>query len=220
MEGVVRLNPIAARMQGPGGYYNAGNLIGFATSVWLQLWAATEARRSGADAVLSYLVGSPVALSLTTATLIFLVGGEVYYRAWKDRSVPDPRLNRLGDLLSALGALALTFGLAQLGHPELAIASGLLIIAGKLGNALFGDGTTIPGWPMGWGDPFRLAVLLGRLPAIFAICADLTMLIGASLDGRSSGPQLVQVAVLALCHVLWVKADLMLLVAARKTGPA
>ena len=220
MDEAIRLNPITARLQGPGGYYNAGNLIGFGTSVWLQLVAAAEARQSGANALLAHLLGSPVSISLTLATTIFMVGGEVYYRAWKDRTVPDARLNRMGDLLSALGALALTYGLAQLGHPVLAVVSGLLIIVGKLGNALFGDGATTPGWSADWGDPFRLAVLLGRLPAIFAISIDLTALVGASLDGRPNSSLLVQAAVLALCHVLWIKADLMLLIAARKTSPA
>src|SRR6478609_5867353 len=131
MNSAIKLNPIAARMEGPGGYYNAGNVIGFATTVGLQLAAAAETRQSGIDAVLGSLVGSPAAVGITLASAIFLVSGEVYYRAWRGRTVPDATLNRIGDLLSALGALVLTYGLIQLGQPLLAATSGMLIILGK-----------------------------------------------------------------------------------------
>jgi hypothetical protein len=220
MNDAIRLNPIAARMRGPGGYYNAGNLIGFATSIGLQLATAADARRPGVEALIDYLAGSPTAIGFTAATTIFLVGGEVYYRAWMGRSVPDPALNRTGDLLSALGALVLTYSLMQLGQPLLAGISGVLLVLGKLGNALFGDGVRIPGWPMTWGDPFRVAVVLGRVPAIGAILIDVAMQIEATIDGRFAGPQLLQSAVLLLCHLLWIKADLMLLSPAPRTASA
>jgi len=202
------VNALAARLRGPGGYYNVGNVLGLATALGLQFANAAGSTKTGADLLFSYFVGSPQALAFTIATLIFLVGGEVYYRAWKDGTGPNKRLNRLGDLLSAAGGAALSVSLLVLGQPLLALATGAFVVLGKLGSAVFGDDAVGPPlWPESWPDPFRLAVLVGRAPAIGAAGLDLTYQIGSGAPVIA----LIQPAILIVCHVLWVKADLLLL---------
>ena len=63
--------------------------------------------------------------------MIFCWSGEAYHRAWTGAKAPDPRLNRLGDHLSGIGALALGMALFLSGEPLLAATSGLLHAAGK-----------------------------------------------------------------------------------------
>ncbi len=212
------LKAVTDRMQGPGGYYNAGNLLGLATSLATQFAAGAEASagRSGLDILVGYFAGSPSAVALTAATLVFLVSGETYHRAWAGRSVPAAATNQLADVLSAIGCLALTISLIFLDQWFLAIASGLLSVGGKLGSALFGDDASQFGfWPAGWVDPFRAAVLVGRAPAITAACLDLGFRLLHWTDG--SLLPLVQPAILIVCYLLWIKADLLLVVGARAT---
>src|SRR5690606_13470367 len=110
----------------------------------------------------------------TGATVIFLASGEVYHRAWDKRTVPDACLNRGGDVLSAVGAFVITLGLIFAGQSVLAVASGLLIMGGKLGSAIFGDDGGCPHfWPAAWPHPLRAAVFAGRVPGIAAAVASL-----------------------------------------------
>ncbi|CAN7322550.1 hypothetical protein LJR016_001652 [Devosia sp. LjRoot16] len=96
----------------------------------------------------------------------------------------------------------------MLGQPLLALATGAFVVLGKLGSAVFGDDAVGPPlWPESWPDPFRLAVLVGRAPAIGAAGLDLTYQIGSGAPVIA----LIQPAILIVCHVLWVKADLLLL---------
>ena len=210
-------NLLADRLRGPGGYYNAGNLLGLIVALATQFAVAAQAGapRSGLDILVGYFVGSPSAVTLTVATVIFLVGGEVYHRAWVGRGAADPALNQIGDVLSAIGATALTVSLMFLGQWLLAVASGLLVVGGKLGSALLCDDRTRLGfWPVGWVDPFRGAVLAGRLPGIAAAGLDLGFRL---LHYQGSVAPLVQGAVLIVCYLLWMKADLLLVIGARAT---
>lgn len=192
---------ILTRLNGPGGYYNVGNLIGLCSGLALQFAVTAASGRSGADIVVAYFVGSPATLALTIATLIFLVSGEMYHRAWRGGGPPDARLNRLADLLSAAGAVALAISLLLLGQPLLALFTGLLTVFGKLGSAVL-DPASVPLWPAGWPDPFRTTVLVGRFPAVAAAVLGLWR----GLDtGNWIGP-----AVLVLCNLLWMRADYLL----------
>ena len=112
--------------------------------------------------------------------MIFLVSGEMYHRAWSGRSVPDAGLNQFADVLSAVGGLLLTLGLVFVGQWMLAIPSGLLVIGGKLGSALF-------------GDVFRsgeLSALAPVQPAVLVLCymlwirADYLLVAGARATVR------------------------------------
>lgn len=210
---------VRSRFDGPGGYYNAGNLLGLVTAVTTELVVAlTSQTGSAGDLVYAYFLGSPSALALSIATVIFLVSGETYHRAWAGRTVPDGRLNRVADLLSVAGATALTASLMFIGQVPLALASGALIIGGKLGSAITcDDRTRLEFWPKYWVDPFRGAVLAGRLPGLAAAALDL---VRHGLDNPnglamfSLAPQ----AVLVVCYVLWIRADLLLIGGARSVA--
>jgi hypothetical protein len=212
------LKPLTDRLRGPGGYYNVGNVLGLVMSLATQfaLAAPASGTRSGLDILVGYFAGSPSAVALTAATIVFLVSGEMYHRAWVGRAVPDPAINAFADVLSAIGCLALTISLIFLDQWFLAIASGLLSVGGKLGSALFGDDSARLGfWPTAWVDPFRAAVLVGRAPAVAAAGFDL----GFRLFNWTGGSvwTLAQPIVLLLCYMLWIKADLLLVIGARAT---
>lgn len=206
------LHGIAARMRGPGGYYNIGNAVGLAGGLSLAVLNGSIAGAGGvATAAWTYLVGNGSAVALTVATLVFFWSGEVYHRAWSDREQPDARLNRQGDLLSALGAVALGLSLALLGLPLLAATAGVLHAVGKLGSALHSPGTSaLPGWPPPWSDPFRSVVLLSRAPAILVAALALVGGLSGSKPAEVM-PVLLGPGVLLVCNLLWAKADLLLL---------
>lgn len=192
------------RLSGPGGYYNAGNLIGLATGLFLQINNSSE---HAARAAAVYLAGDAGGAMLTAATLVFMVSGEVYHRAWGNGFPPDIRLNRLADFLSGLGALALGASLFILGQPFLAATAGLLHALGKFGSAAHGSG---PSSPLNWPRLFRLAVIASRGPAILAAVFQIVTLMPAALRDAALLPILAP-STLLLCYLLWVRADAFLL---------
>jgi hypothetical protein len=204
---------LRARLQGPGGYYNIGNVIGLVTGIGLQLAAVSGSPGAGfaaaATALRDHFVGSPGAVALTAAMGIFLVGGEVYHRAWARGFPPQARLNRIGDLLSALGAVVLALALVAFGQPLLAAASGILLAGGKFGSALVSDEYAPAGPASPWPARFRSAVLLSRAPAVLSLLAELAAVLPGLGDGM---PVAAAVAPLSLffCYLLWIRADLLL----------
>lgn len=194
------LGLLSDRLQGPGGWYNLGNAIGLAVGLGLQINAAGTAQ-----GVVGYLAGNAPALALTVATLIFFWSGEVYHRAWARGAPPDARLNRMGDMSSAIGALALGLGLLMLGQPVLALFSGLLHAAGKLGSAWHRPGGRVlpPAWPDGW----RSAVLASRVPAFGAALYGLWHVMTQTPAGTAD---LLTALSLLASYACWTKADLML----------
>ena len=200
---------LAARMRGPGGLYNAGNLLGLAVGIGLQLASARTGAGLG-DTVLTYLAGNASAVAMTVATIVFLWAGELYHRAWPVGRAPDAFLNRMADLLSGVGAVALGCALWLLGQPLLAATAGALHALGKLASAVAPDGhTAVPRWPAAWPDPFRSAVVASRVPALLAAGADLWAGTTALADGQLALP-LVMPATLLACYLLWTRADLLL----------
>ncbi|MBP7240394.1 hypothetical protein [Amaricoccus sp.] len=199
--------PLRDRMTGPGGFYNVGNALGLAGGVALAVAASGPTLSEGARAAWDHLAGSASALSITVAMLIFFWGGEAYHRAWANGFPPDARLNRWGDLLSAVGALALGLGLFLIGEALLAATAGLLHAAGKLGSALKGPDPAAPA--ARWPDPFRAAVVASRLPAIALVL----LAIGGALaaPGSPAPAELAAPALLLVCYLLWMRADLLLL---------
>lgn len=207
------IEAISSRMQGPGGYYNLGNILGLVVALALQIHAAAYAGLT--SSVYAFFFGSPAAVVLTCATLVFLASGEIYRAAWADGPPPDRRLNRLGDLASAFGILLLTVSVILVGQMFLAVASGILMAIGKLGSAVTGDDPRKLGtWPEHWPDPLRLIVVLGRLPGLAAAAAGTVQAFGQS----GLGLDLVQPATLTICCLLWLTADVMLLWAARNAA--
>ncbi len=195
---VLLLRGIGGRLQGPGGLYNIGNVLGLAVGLGLQIRAGT-----GAAGVADFFVGSGSAVCLTLANLIFFVSGESYHRAWAKGAPPDPRLNRRGDVLSGYGAVFLGFGLVLLGQPLLALFSGALHAGGKFGSALQSE---VRFWPPKWPDPFRAAVLVSRVPAMVA--AGLGV---AYWQFDMPVADLIALVGLLGSYLLWVIADLKLL---------
>jgi hypothetical protein len=204
-----------SRLRGPGGYYNIGNLIGLFTGLGLQLAMADTAGLSGLDAVAAYFVGTPATVAMTVATIVFLVAGEVYHQAWRGGERPDTTLNRIADVLSALGAIILAISLIAIGQPLLAMVGGLLIALGKLGSAVVGDsGANASFWPDYLPDFFRSTVLMGRMPGMAAAGLQLWH----QLQSGGSGQSLIQPAALLICHFLWFRADMLLFQVPEKTS--
>ncbi|MBU9698363.1 hypothetical protein GU927_010955 [Rhodobacteraceae bacterium HSP-20] len=194
------------RMTGPGGLYNLGNAMGLLGGITLHIAATPQIGGGlghGLEAALDYLAGSFGAAAITLSMLVFFWSGERYHRAWKDGAPPDPVQNRAGDISSGIGALLLGFGLFLMDQTLLAATAGLLHAAGKFGSAL----------PAAWqrlmphGAPaFRGIVLLSRLPAILLVLFEAQ----AAIAGLPAQP-LAASAVLLLCYLIWLRADLMLM---------
>lgn len=203
-----------ARMAGPGGYYNLGNALGLAMGIAVQLTSGSAVHGTATGALYDYFAGSGSALALTLATLVFFCSGESYHRAWVDPGASDQRLNRLGDLLSAVGAIGLGAALFLSGQPLLAATAGLMHAFGKFASAAHRPGVPLSlglgsTWPAAWPDPFRSAVLASRLPAMLAAMLS----IANALPGVWSGGQTLALAApltLLACYALWARADLML----------
>jgi hypothetical protein len=195
------------RISGPGGLYNLGNALGLVGGVSFHVAAAMAVAGSGvghgADALVDYFVGSLGATAITVAMLIFFWSGDQYHKAWAHGAPPDGRLNRLGDVSSGWGALALGVGLFLMGHPVLAATAGLMHAAGKFGSAL--PERVQARMPFGQGV-FRLTVVASRIPALVAVLLQLqaAMAAGESQSLAASG-------LLLLCYLLWLKADVALM---------
>lgn len=202
---------LRCRLKGPGGWYNLGNALGLATGLGVQVAASRPG--AGGQAVLDHLAGSGVALALTGGTLVFLASGEAYHRAWSDPRHPDPRLGRLGDLLSAVGAMGLALAAAAMGQGLLA-AAGAVHVGGKLASAA--GLPPPPLWPRSWHDPYRAAVLGSRLPALLG--AALATWAGLAA-GTPAGPERVVAPILVICYLMWIRADLMLVRGPRSAWP-
>lgn len=197
---------LLARMKGPGGYYNVGNVLCFATGIAVQL-AAAPPSMDAAGALADYFAGDLSGIMLTLATIVFLTSGETYHRAWANGFPPDPALNRLGDFLSGVGCVALGIGLLTLGSPILAATSGILGAFGKFGSALHRPN---PASAVNWPWIFRAVVVQSRAPAILAAVLELSRAAPAIAGGAPAAP-LITAASLLVSYALWTKADLLLL---------
>ena len=205
-------NALTIWFSGPGGLYNVGNVIALATGVGVQVAAASGGGRDASDAIVeglrAYLLGSPGATALTLAILIFIVAGEMYRRAWSNGLPPNRILNRRGDLLSAGAAIVLTIALATFGDIILALASGLLLAAGKLGSALVPENVAAAE-PGPWPRRFRLLVIASRVPALASLAIQSAVLFTS--HDTAPGGSLVLTPVTLVCFVLWTRADMLLM---------
>ncbi len=199
------------RLHGPGGLYNLGNLIALATGIALQFTeAASGAGTSIVELLNAYFFGSPGASWLTLAIAIFLVAGEVYHRAWKDGAPPDIQLNRMGDILSFLGAMALTASLIFFGDVVLALVSGTLLAGGKLGTAIVPEDYGMEPARNRLPRAFRLAVVISRAPALIGLTIELFRQLAHAQEVQGVG-QIVAPVIMFGCYLIWARADLLLL---------
>ena len=193
---------LRARLTGPGAIYNIGNIL--ALSAGFLLNANPSASESSLlTAVYSHFMGSPEALWLTAAMMMFIVSGEIYHRA---HTAPDKLyLVAWGDLVSGLAAIALTVALVQLGDTALALVAGLMLTLAKLGNASL---------PLVGVDPFarvglafRVLAMVSRLPSILS----LVLAVLVSLQAGAPWGAVILPTIMIVCFVLWLWADLLLL---------
>lgn len=203
------MSVISPRLKGPGGYYNMGNLLGLVAGTAVQIIHAAGGGPIGLSqsvrATLEQFVGSPSAVALSLAMLVFFWSGEVYHRAWSNGFPPDTRINRLGDVLSGVGAILLGVGLLITGQPFLAATAGLLHAIGKFGSA-WADPLGFRLWPPAWPDLWRSLVLASRIPALLAAVISLV----AETSGNSTGMPMITPVTLIMCYLLWIRADLLL----------
>jgi hypothetical protein len=202
----------STRIKGPGGLYNAGNLLGLTVSLAVATMEAPGGHTVADEvtAVAVVLAGNPASLALTVATLIFFWSGEHYHRAWLCGFPPDARMNRAGDLSSGFGAVALGLGLALLADPILAVSSGGLHAAGKFGSAFGPQGNrTLMGHVVALDNIYRGLVVISRAPAIAITLWQLTRIVFVDVDAALDR-RLLLVTVL-VCYCLWAAADLLLM---------
>jgi hypothetical protein len=201
---------ILSRLNGPGGLYNLGNVLGFGAGLFVTFLAATESTDNFSNILsigMRYVAGSPAAVALAIATTIFFWSGETYHRAWSNGYPPDQKLTRLGDLSSGFGAIALGAGLYLLSNPFLAATSGLLHAAGKFGSAFGVRGELLfLGRKIDASALCRNIVLISRFPAIIATTADLF-----SSKAHFDRVFAFNAVALLACYVIWAIADSMLL---------
>lgn len=201
----------------PGQLYNNGNLLVLAGGIGGAVCAAIG---EGADVttaagrVAHHFLGTPSAVALTLATMIFVVGGAAYSRAWRNANpAPDPHFNRWGDILSGIGAIVLGAGLTMLGDATLAIFAGLLHAGGKFGSAFAGQRRIRLGnGSLLLADIGKEAVLVSRVPAIAAAIT------GLSATMVAFGPigEMVLALSVTVSTLYWALADILLL---RRSGP-
>lgn len=200
---------LLGRIKGPGGYYNIGNILGLVSGVAVQWMHAAAQGPVDHPRILQDIValhvGSPSAVALSLAMLVFFASGEAYHRAWANGFPPDTRLNRSGDWLSGVGAVFLGIGLFITGHPYLAATAGLLHAAGKFGSAWAVPSVGVL-WPAHWPDLWRSLVLASRIPALLAA----TLSLATEASGTGAATALITPATLIACYLLWIKADLLL----------
>ncbi len=192
---------LTRRLAGPGGIYNLGNVIALMSGVTVQILSAQRGEGLG-EAITNYLFGSSGASFLTLAIIIFMFSGEAYHRASAERGHVDRRLIRLGDLLSAIAALALTAALANFGDVLLALVAGTLLAGGKLGTAVLPR--TAPLWLL---SALRGAVVVSRLPSLASLAIDVARL--ASQGAPPTDAALP--AITFFCFLLWLWADVLLM---------
>lgn len=198
---------LAARLSGPGGLYNSGNVLGFSMGVALQMHMASAGEKGLFTGAASYLAGNWSATALTAATAVFFWSGEVYHRAWSGGK-PDPAGLRRGDFLSGIGAVALGISLFMVGDIVLATTAGLLHAAGKFGSAFNPGGkkAMLLGLPL--AELYRVSVLFSRFPAIAIALFAIAQAFAGSGPGLFAS--LGMPVTLLACYLLWSWADILL----------
>ncbi len=217
---------LLGRCQGPGGCYNLGNLIGLASGVGFSIWGARQLGGSSLASVWQYFLGDPGATALTLAVILFLIGGELYHRAFVTAPSPQEsdRLLRMADFTSGVAGLLLSIALIWFGDYVMALLSTVLLAGGKFGNALSRNGqwqvrletVGISGTPVRLGfDAFRVAVPLSRLPAIAGLAAEILRALSEPAFSSGTGQSLI----LLVCYLLWLRADSLLLLNSADPAP-
>ncbi len=196
---------VVGRSKGPGGLYNVGNVIALVGGILIQSLSVGQTSTFG-DVIFQYLFGSPAASWLTLAVLIFLISGEVYHRAWSLSGEKALLMVRLGDGLSGVAAVVLTFALVQVGDALLGLIGGIMLIIGKFGTAVLPERPHAPPFSAKATKFLRLLVVASRAPSLAALAVTIFV---AATDGVLS--TLAMPVLMVLCYLLWLWADILLL---------
>ena len=210
----IKVNWLTARLTGPGGNYNIGNIIALFGCAAVQV-AQSPSGQSSRDAVIAFLFGSPGASWLTISMIVFLVAGEAYHRALVAGCLETGRLIRLGDALSGVASVALMVALIHFGDTTMAVVAGTLLAGGKFGTALLprSGGTGSTHWPRAEAC-FRWIVVLSRFPSLAALSLEILRAFFAA------GPvqTMIMPALMTFCFLLWLRADLQLMSISERKG--
>ena len=196
---------LSLRTTGPGGLYNVGNVIALVGGISIQ-WMAVEETVSIGAIIAQYLFGSPEASLLSLAVLIFLVSGEVYHRAWSHRGETALRMVRIGDGLSGVAAVVLTFALVQVGEAWLGLIGGVMLIVGKFGTAFLPERPNSSQFSARTTKLLRLTVVASRGPSLAAL---LIAILSAFASGALKG--LAMPILMVVCYLIWLWADILLM---------
>jgi len=202
---------VAVRCSGPGGFYNIGNIVALCTGLAVQIMSGTDQQNILAS-VGQYLFGNPAAGCLTLSMLIFMVGGEAYHRAGQTRGADAVRFNRIGDFLAGIAAIVLTVALIGFGETQLAFLAGTMLALGKLGTSIVPEGIYGGIAKAAVPKTFRLLVIASRFPSLVA----LTITVVGFFEGRQHATDGFVAVIMIGCYLLWLWADCLLLMRARK----
>lgn len=190
------------RLTGPGAIYNAGNVLALVAGIVLSRYDVWG-QESFAKALYAHLMGSPEAVWLTTAMILFIVSGEIYHRAYQASA--QPKLLAWADFVSGVAAIALTVALVMLGDKTAALLAGCMLSFGKLGSAF------LPIFARNGGARFdrilRLTVIASRAPSILSLGMAVAPAIWGSIPMQTALLPLIMI----ICFLLWLWADLLLL---------
>jgi hypothetical protein len=201
----------AARCSGPGGFYNIGNIVALSAGLAVQITSGTNQQNILAS-VGQYLFGNPAAGCLTLSMLIFMVGGEAYHRAGQTEGADAVRFNRIGDFLAGIAATVLTVALIGFGETQLALLAGTMLALGKFGTFIVPEGVYGGIGKAGVPKTFRLLVIASRFPSLVALAITV---VGFFEGSRHAADGLVAATMIG-CYLLWLWADCLLLMRARK----
>lgn len=213
------MRAISRRMRSAGGLYNWGNVLDLYSVV-----AAAIVERHAVNAtdivhaVTDKLAGDLPSQLLTGSAIIFFLGGEAYYQAFKNDGASNKRFIAAGDLLSGAGAIVLGIGLYKIGQPLLAASSGGLHALSKFGSAAsLSNGAKnllcrefrFAGMVTTTADIIKDMALASRVPAL-AWCSLSVLSNVMNLPLQDAISHSVMPAYLAWCYTIWGRADWML----------
>lgn len=197
---------LPARLTGPGGLHNIGNLtalfgglVVFTASAWQELPLQ--------EILVTYFAGNFGTSSLTLSMIIFLFAGEYYHRACNSDNQVKQDLLRMGDLLSAIAAIISTFALVSFGQTDIAMFAGSLLVVGKMGTALSSEQSSGTDTKIDKAKIFRSIAIVSRFPSIIALAY-------AALEKSETANQANEHAIgviMLVCYVLWLMGDILLL---------
>lgn len=185
----------------------AGNIIALCSGLAAQV-INSAGTASLTELVQQYFFGNPAASCLTLSMIVFIASGEAYHRSSRATGTDARRLNRIGDGLSGMAAIILTFALVGFGTTLLALVAGVMLALGKFGTAFIPENARSDTKKAAISRSFRLLVVLSRFPSLFALAVP----IADFYRGYGNTSDTLTAAIMFGCYLLWLWADCLLIV--------